>query len=206
MKKILACLVLSFIAHSAQAVVYTPKFSDFSFYGSQYDVNAGANAYFDTNYGITIDRMYLYRDSRDTFDGIGVANGFVSDIPNPVSGQINFVDGGTDFLSIDYVVLSGNDTVFSAFSSADVLLGSFTISDSSNLNGTRTLFGGGSLISYLTIFSNAGYSAISGLTYNYDGVTDGRNDDVRQVPAPATLALLVIGLCCLRLSHLKLPS
>jgi len=194
MKKILAFLVFGLMTTSAQAILFTPDFSDYSFPGSQYDVDAAANTYFEANYGITIDNMYLYTDSRDSFDGIGVANGFVSDIPDPVTGRINFVDGGTDFLTLDYLVIGGFDATYSVYSDTDVLLDSFFISALSDVNDTSTLLGGGSLISYLTISSNAGFSTVSGLTYDYDGVSDGHNDDIVNVPSPAPLALLSLGL------------
>jgi hypothetical protein len=67
----------------AQAIPFTPTFSEYPFPGTAYTVDAAANAFFSTNYGITIDNSYLYRDSRDTFDGIGVANGEASEGGTP---------------------------------------------------------------------------------------------------------------------------
>ncbi len=183
-----ACLVLG--VSTAHSAVYTPNFGDFSFPGTQYDVNAAANSFFYTNYGLTIDNMYLYRDSRDTFDGIGVANGLVSqnNVPD-VTGRINFVDT-TDFVSIDYLAILS--TTFSAFTSGGVLIDSFII-PGGTANGSRTLTGSG-LISYVTITSTGGYGAVSGLTYNYDGTTDGTNTDITPVPEPGSLAMLGLGL------------
>lgn len=183
-----ACLVVGMSA--AHSSVYTPNFGDYSFPGTQFDVNAAANSFFNTNYGLTIDNMYLYRDSRDTFDGIGVANGLVSqnNVAN-VTGRINFIDT-TDFVTVNYLAILS--TTYQAFTSGGTLIDSFII-PGGNANGTRTLSGSG-LISYVTITSTGGFGTVSGLTYNYDGTTDGVNTDITPVPEPGSLAMLGLGL------------
>lgn len=40
-------------------------------------------------------------------------------------------------------------------------------------------------MSYITFTTLNGNGAISGLTYNYDGITDGKNEDLSSVPVPA---------------------
>jgi hypothetical protein len=62
------------------------------------------------------------------------------------------------------------------------------------VNGTATLSGG--IISYVLFSGLGGYVTVSGLTYNYDGVTDGNNDDIGSspVPLPAGGLLLLGGL------------
>lgn len=180
----------TFAATPALAVPFTPKFSDYAFPGTQFNVDAAANAYFATNYGLTVENAYLYVDSRDTFDGIGIANGntpleFVSQ-----TARVNFLDT-TDSVTIDFLAIL--ETTYSAFSADGTLLSTFT-SPGDTANGTTTLSGGGSLISYLTFTSIAGYGTISSLTYNYDGVTDGRNTDLTPVPEPATAGLLALGI------------
>lgn len=194
MKKLLPTLVIvaSTIAVSSQAlaVTFTPKFSDYPFPGTQFTVDAPANAFYTTNYGITIDNAYLYKDSRDTFDGIGIANGTVAEIGTPQAGRVNFLDT-TDFVTIDYLAILA--TTYSAFNSGGTLLDSFS-SPGGTANGTFSLAGGGNVISYLTFASTGGYGTVSSLTYNYDGITDGRNTDLPSVPLPASAWLLGSGL------------
>ena len=44
---------------------------------------------------------------------------------------------------------------------------------------------------YLLFSGTGGYTQVSGLTYNYDGTTDGNNDDLSAVPLPASGVLLL---------------
>jgi len=185
---LLAATVVLLASQQAMAAPFEPTFSDYSFPGSQYTVDAAANAFFSTHYGITIDNAYLYLDSRDTFDGVGVSVGEVSDIGTPQTGTISFLDT-TDFVSIDY--WSIHPTSYSAFDGSNNLIDTFSVG--SDQLGTY-LFNG-AIISYLTWSSEGGYGQVSGLRYDYDGTTDGRNVDItRDVPAPAPLALLGMGL------------
>jgi hypothetical protein len=56
-----------------------------------------------------------------------------------------------------------------------------------------TLSGG--IISYVLFSADiSAFATVSSLTYNYDGVTDGVNNDLDQVPLPAGLPLMVSGL------------
>lgn len=175
-------------SNQAYAVTFTPAFSDFPFPGTQFTVDAAANTYYTANYGITVENSYLYRDSRDTFDGIGVANGEVSEIGTPQTGRINFLDT-TDFVIVDYLAIL--NTTYSAFKSDGTLITSILQTPG---NGTFNFAGGGSLISYITFASTGGFGTVSGLTYNYDGITDGRNDDLNPIPLPAALPLMASAL------------
>ncbi len=194
MKKIVALVSLAVAAISTQAVAssFTPKFSDYAFSGTQYTVDAAANAYYSTNYGITIQNAYLYKDSRDTFDGIGVSTGTTSEFGTTQTARISFLDT-TDFVTLDWWSIL--PTTYSAFKSNGDLIDSF--STGSDQLGNRSFNGHGSLISYITWTSQTGYGQISGLTYNYDGITDGRNTDIGDpsaVPLPAALPLMLSGL------------
>lgn len=133
-----------------------------------------------------IDNAYLYVDSRDTFDGIGIANGTISGSGSFQIGRIDFLDS-TDFVNVDYLAIL--DTVYEAFDSHGSLLSSFNAAP-----GTGSFSLSGGIISYLTFKALGGYGAISGLSYNYDGITDGRNDDLSQVPVPAAVWLFGSGL------------
>ena len=193
MKNILtACVLLCSVVASAQssASTFTPSFSDYPFPGTQFDVNAAANTYYSENYGLSISNAYLYKDSRDTFDGIGIANGLVANnyVPNQVA-RVDFLDQ-TDFVSLDVLALL--DTTYSAFKTDGTLLSSRVILG--NTNDSFTFDGLGSLIAYVTFATDGGFGTISGLTYNYDGNTDGNNVDIGAVPVPAALPLMASAL------------
>jgi len=179
------------VTGAAGAADFSPDFSDYPFPGTQYDVDAPANTFFYDNYGITIDNAYLYVDSRDTFDGIGIANGWVSAnyVPDQTA-RVDFIDL-TDFVTIDYLAIL--ETTYNAYSSSGDLLASFTSGGGSE-NGTFTLNGGSAYIAYVTFNSTGGFGTISGLTYNYDGDTGGGGGDLPPVPEPETYALMLAGL------------
>ncbi|MGE5450790.1 MAG: PEP-CTERM sorting domain-containing protein [Acidobacteriota bacterium] len=183
-----AATMLLAAANTASAATFTPKFSDYAFPGTQFDVDAAADTFFNTNYGITIDNAYLYRDSRDTFDGIGIANGNVSEIGSPQFARIDFTDK-TDFVTFDYLAIMSS--TFHAFAADGTEVGTFTVND---VVGTQTITSASKLISYVTFGGTGGYTALSGLTYNFDGKTDGTNTDIPVVPEPESYALILAGL------------
>lgn len=189
----IAATALALSAGAASAATFTPMFDTPSFPGSQFNVESDPtyNAFYSSNFGITVENSYLYRDSRDTFDGTGIANGEREVTGTPQTGRINFLDT-TDFVTIDYLaILPGT---WSAFSSGGSLIDSFS-STGGDDNGTQTLSGG--IISYIEFSGSGGFVTVSGLTYNYDGTTDGVNDDlppVSAVPLPAGFPLLFAGL------------
>jgi hypothetical protein len=187
---------------SAFAATFTPTFDTPPFPGTQYDVGAAENAFYETNYGITVENAYLYVDGRDTFDGIGIANGNVGEIGTSQAARINFLDT-TDFVTVEY--LSIRSGLYQAFDAANNLIDSFA-TPGGTTNGTDTLSGG--IISYILFSGDGGYITVSGLTYNYDGTTDGRNDDIDDdtdpvpvVPLPAGAVLLLTGLGALVVSR-----
>ena len=197
MKKLLiglaTSLLLIIMIGTASAVPVTPQFNDYPGYTpTQDDLDAAASAWFNTNYGITFDHLYMYTDSRDTFDGLGIANGWVSEnyMAN-ITGTVFFTDT-TNFVDIDWTNFnpSSYSAVYSVFNSSNVLLDTFTTTGLGN--GSITLLGAG--ISYLTINGYGGFVGISTLSYDYDGVTDGTNNDTSKVPEPSTLLLLGSGL------------
>ena len=85
---------------------FTPTFDTPSFPGTQFTVTSDPayNVAYSVNFGITVDNAYLYLDSRDTFDGVGIANGTVAEIGTEQAGRIDFLDT-TNFVTIDYLAL-----------------------------------------------------------------------------------------------------
>ena len=186
MKKITTALAAAAafgLAAQAHAATFTPTFDEPSFPGTQFDVTDDFNAVYAEAFGITVTNAYLYVDSRDTFDGIGIANGNVGEIGTQQSGRIDFLDT-TDFVSIDFLALQSS--TYEAYSVDGVLIDSFTASSGT---GTMTLDGG--IIAYVLFTGTGGFTTISSLTYNYDGVTGGGNQDLGAVPVPGAAILFV---------------
>jgi hypothetical protein len=185
-----AAVAATLATGAAQAATFSPDFTGFAFSGSQFDVNAAANAYYNLHYGITIDNAYLYVDSRDTFDGVGISNGTVEEIGSTQSSKVTFTDT-TNFVTIDYLAILA--TTYSAFGADGALLSTFS-SPGGTVDGTFTLSGGSAPISYVTATSEGGFGDISGLTYDYDGTTGGGNTDLPAVPEPSSITLMLAGL------------
>jgi hypothetical protein len=185
LKKILLAICLTAASSQAFSATFTPKFSDYPFTGTQFNVDAAANAFYSSNYGITLENAYLYKDSRDTFDGIGVANGLLqsNNIANQTA-KINFIDL-TNFVTVDYLAILG--TTYNAYDTSGALLASIVQNAGT---GTFNFNGGSSLIAYITFTSDGGFGTVSSLTYNYDGITGGGNTDLNPVPVPAALPLM----------------
>lgn len=186
---ILAVLFSVFgIAINAGAVPQTVNFSDYPDYiPSVYDMDSAASSWFYTNYGITFDHVYMYTDTRDTFDGLGLSVGWASEMYTNVTGFIYFADT-TDYVGIDCWSQAYGGT-YSVYNSANELLDSLVIGVES---GIYTLTG--TNISYMTFTGTGGYLNISTLSYDYDGTTDGVNRDTSPVPEPTTMLLFAAGI------------
>jgi hypothetical protein len=150
--KSVAILVTLTAATTVNAATFAPKFSDYPFPGTQYTVDAAANTFFNSAYGINVSNAYLYKDSRDTFDGIGITNGTVANIGSSTNttGRIDFLDT-TDFVTIDYWAIQ--PSLYKVFASDGTELGSLSAAGDST-NRTHTFHGSASKeISYLTFSS-----------------------------------------------------
>lgn len=179
------------MAVTAHGAAFTPNFDTPSFPGTQFDVESDPsyNVFYAENFGITVLNAYLYKDSRDTFDGIGIASGPVaragSTTPPREFGRIDFLDT-TDTVTIDYWALE--PSVYEAYSPTGVLVDSVSVPAEIS---TMTLDGG--IIGYI-LFSaeRSAFATISSLSYNYDGTTDGVNDDLVDAPVPVPAGLVLL--------------
>jgi hypothetical protein len=124
-------------------------------------------------YGIHTANAYWYADTRDPFDQMGLANSS-SGIP----AVVTFLDG-TNAVTIDWITIISNTINIDAYNGAGTLLDSFSYAGTGTESGTVTLAGAG--ISYLEWYDSGGTVSISTLTFN-------------EVPAPATLLLMGLGL------------
>lgn len=186
--RLIAPALLVLLFSNARATPFEPNFSDYSFPGTQYTVDAPANTFFSTNYGITISNAYLYKDSRDTFDGIGVSVGTVPEIGSDQTGRISFLDT-TDFVTLDFWTIKA--TTYSALDTGDNVIDTFSVGG--GITGTH-LFSTSGRIGAVTWSSEGGFGQITGLKYDYDGTTDGHNTDIdggSRVPDAANTGLLL---------------
>jgi hypothetical protein len=193
---ILLAVIFGFTGKTT-AAPFSPSFSDYPFIGEAFTVDANANLFFETKYGIKLTNVYLYVDNRDTFDGAGVANGSVATVGTAQTGRIEFLDL-TDFVTVDYTTLS--EVSYNAYTADGTLVSTQNVSGiydgkSGSLKLTST---GKNYISYITFSGVGGEGGISNLIYNYDGITGGGNLDIPQVPEPASYLLLTAGLLVLK--------
>jgi hypothetical protein len=189
MKKLTAVFILSIstlmMSNSTFANTFTPVL-DYSIpaYPATYDVDTSSNAYYSSNFGITVDNAYLQTWLTGTN---AMFVGTFAEIGTAQSAHINFIDG------TDYVIFGAASVLygtFSAFNSAGTLL------DAINDLGynTLSLSGNGDVISYMTITGYGGLNGLTSLTYSYDGITDGHNTGIPSVPVPAAVWLFGSGL------------
>jgi len=200
MKKSLMLLCTILIVFGVVGNVHAiPQTVDFSVWpGSptstgQVDLDTvAANDWYYTNYGLEFSNVYMYWDSRDAFDNIGVANDS-SSMPdyNGGIGYFYFADT-TDYVTVDWTTISSQDIYLDVYNTSNILVDSYFYSGSGTSSGTTTL--AGSDIAMMSFHDSGGQVGISTLSYDYDGFTDGQNDDTAPVPEPSTILLMGAGL------------
>jgi hypothetical protein len=196
--RFLGPIILLLAICEARAGSFTPTFSDYPFPGSQYTVDAPANAFFSANYGISISNAYLYKDSRDTFDGIGIANGTAANnyVPDQ-TGRIDFLDT-TNFVSIDFLAILS--TTYQVLDGGGNVIDTFTADPGV---GTHLFSSSGAAIAALIFTSTGGFGTVSGLTYDYDGTTDGQNTDLNGQVPDGGATMVMVGLSLIGLVGFK---
>ena len=123
-------------------------------------------------YGLTVDNVYWYADSRDTFDGEGVS------IYEAPTATITFA-AVSPTVGFEYWVIGGNRGSYEAFDSSWTSLGTLAVDASAgDVLGTH-VFGGG--VKYLTFTGSSGFAQVSAVTF-------------APVPEPGTYALMLGGL------------
>lgn len=127
------------------------------------------------SYGFTGSNLYYYTDSRDTFDGKGVAGR-----ANP--SDFNFATP-ISALSVDYLALSFSGGATLSVYAGTTLLDSFSyVAGNADVNATRA-FSGSGITKFSFTSSNPRYFAISTLRFTPSAA----------VPEPATWAMMLIG-------------
>ena len=115
-------------------------------------------------FGVEVSNSYYYTDSRDTFDGQGVAANPGTDATNPA--RIDFIGGVTlGAVDIDYVTLTVSVMTINVYDANDALIDTISVDAGGSTVGSGSISIGGPGIAYLTFHDSGGTVAISTLTF-----------------------------------------
>jgi hypothetical protein len=187
------------MAEYASAALITSTFSDypgFTLSNTAFaaDIDQSAQNWYNKYYGITFDHAYMYSDHRDTFDGMGVSNGFISErFRMNTTGTINFIKK-TKVVTVDAINL-GQSVFFTVYNKKNRKLDSYNFdSDKFSPLGAYSFTLKGRGISYLTFTTLGGYATLSGISYDNKGFLPVPTPGTGPVPEPTTALLFGTGL------------
>jgi hypothetical protein len=169
-RTMLSAAALAALLATGGAQALTVNFTDEESPGVSCCGEVASNAWAD--FGLTLDNLYWYADSRDIVDGEGLSL-------TATSGRIDFSAPAGD-VSATIWAIQGFAATIQSFDAGGSLLGSLSVSTTVSDAFVSGSLGSG--VSYLLLAGNGGFSQITTLSFT------------PAVPEPGTWAMLALGL------------